>query len=176
MAMLVVIVVCALLLVLCAGAAIRFVGAIFFSECRKAIAERPFLHVLWLAAAGATGYVAMFMPVIPTVISAHLHAQNTRVRAELALLATACSAYALEYNSYPQGDNAKITQTLLGNNARGIVFIVLREGQRSQRSEVVDPWGTPFRFTLNKGQPPSIRSAGRDRVFDDEDDLVCPPD
>ena len=84
----------------------------------------------------------------------------------------ACKSYQTEYGSLPAGNNTDITSALRGANPRNIVFFELRSRDMNSLGEVIDPWGTPYRFTLQDGQSPLIRSAGPDRIFDDKDDLV----
>ncbi|HUJ71346.1 MAG TPA: hypothetical protein VLZ30_03825 [Verrucomicrobiae bacterium] len=90
----------------------------------------------------------------------------------IAALETACKTYHTKYGDFPAGDNSAIAAALLGGNSQKIVFLELNSRDMNPKGEVIDPWGTPYRFTLRNGQSPLIGSAGPDRIFDDDDDFL----
>jgi type II secretory pathway pseudopilin PulG len=68
--------------------------------------------------------------------------------------------------TYPAGNNAEVVKALKGNNAKGVIIVIGREKNINTKGELVDPWGTPFRFYF-AGEGILIRSAGPNRRFDD---------
>jgi hypothetical protein len=150
------------------GAAVRILGALFSVRIRTQIVAHPVLHGLWFLGALLFGAATFFAP---TSRGPHepgiLKTSVTR-----SALKTACKSFLVEYKMFPSGDNATITAALRGANPRRVIFIELNSRDVNSVGEVVDPWGTPYRFTMENGQPPLIRSAGPDRAFDTKDDLI----
>jgi len=152
------------------GALSYVVGAIFSRTARKRIAAHPYLFGLWFLVAVFLGVLAFF----PDIGPPHTHPVLPRAQVMILSLDTACKAYYAEYGSYPAGDNAAIVRQFRGDNPHKTVFLEVESRDLSSSGEVIDPWGTPYKFELRGGKPPVIRSAGPDRVFGDEDDLVTP--
>jgi hypothetical protein len=151
----------------CIGAAVRLVGAMYSARIRKLVVARPVLHGIWFLVA----LLAVVDMLHPHHFGEPPPLSGTRVRRTLVSLETACKRYFTEYALYPAGDNATILKALLGTNPRSIVFLELRSRDTNSVGEVIDPWGTAYRFTQQEGKPPLIQSAGPDRVFDNKDDL-----
>lgn len=82
------------------------------------------------------------------------------------MLEAACRSYAAEYGLYPTGNNSEMLQILRGQNRQQIVFVELpaRRDALNQQGEFLDPWHTPYRFSLIEGQRPVILSAGKNRA------------
>ncbi len=153
-------IVLALLLTVYLGTLGYVLQAIFSKAARKRVAAHPFAHGFWffIAALLAMGLIMPFLPPrVPRV---------SRALATIYRLGLACEMYQAEYHVFPSGDNAAITRALRGD------FITLKSRDMNPAGEVIDPWGTPYKFELQDGKPPSIRSAGPDRIFGDEDDLL----
>lgn len=71
----------------------------------------------------------------------------------------------------PVGNNAEITQALLGANAKQL-RADLPEGSRlSGAGELCDPWGTPYFFHQVSAQKMEVRSAGPDQQMWTGDDI-----
>jgi len=158
--------VAAFLLILWVTAIVRLVGAVFSRRIQDAIVKRPFLHLIWIGAAIVT---AFFTPIIhlPPAPPDKTH----RALLDLKSLTKACRYYNLEYETHLKGNNAELARILMGDNSRKIVFLDSHQTRRNTQGEVVDPWGTPYKFSLVDGQPAVILSAGPNRLFGDQDDL-----
>jgi hypothetical protein len=93
----------------------------------------------------------------------------------------ALSMYYTEYNSYPSiTDNAQLHLILDGGsintahgveNPRQIQFMSFNKRDINAKGEVVDPWGTPYRFTFDE-KGVTVTSAGKDKQFGTTDDIV----
>ena len=75
----------------------------------------------------------------------------------------------------PVGENAEITAALTGDNAVRFAFIPPGHRAIGARGELVDRWGTPFRFHQLSGTQMEIRSAGPDKKFGTADDAEYSP-
>lgn len=159
-----------LLLILWVSAFVRLLGLLLSAKDRDAFTEQPFLHVLWFGAAAATFYISVFLF---RPICGPMRPESSQTKADLRNLEVACRAYKAEYDSYPAGDHAQTLQILRGRNARQIVFLETpsRKSAFSKQGELLDPWGTPYRFAITTNSPPVFISAGENRLFGDQDDL-----
>jgi hypothetical protein len=81
------------------------------------------------------------------------------VRQECRNFEDAINLYQALHGSYPSG-----------TNALSIVFNDEDCRKLLKKANLVDPWGTPFRFRIVDGHP-VVDSAGRDRKFDTGDDV-----
>ena len=82
-------------------------------------------------------------------------------------LRLALKAYESEYGSYPQGSYPQICRTLLGDNPKKIHFFERDPKRVNAQSEIIDPWGTPYRIDLSPHPTaPRIQSAGKNRTFE----------
>jgi len=73
------------------------------------------------------------------------------------------------------GHHVEITAALAGNNPVRFAFIPPGHRAINARGELVDRWGTPFRFHQLSGTQMEIRSAGPDRKFGTTDDAEFSP-
>lgn len=81
------------------------------------------------------------------------------------------SHYRFAYKENPVGvENFEITEQLLGNNPKKVVFIA-PESKGLRGNELVDQWGTPYFFHAQSGQQMDIRSAGPDQALWTDDDV-----
>lgn len=91
--------------------------------------------------------------------------------------------YKTEYGSYPATmDNHQIYILLNGGsvdkvvgvgkeNPRHIQFMAFNKHDINAQEQIVDSWGTPFRFFIdNVGV--TVVSAGKDKVFGTADDVI----
>jgi Type II secretion system (T2SS), protein G len=152
------------------GVLVRLIGAIFSTRIRKLVAARPLLHYIWALVALLLAAAVLW----PPINSSPRKSPVAQAMWTLARLETGCKGYRLAYESFPAGDNAAIARALSGANPRKANFLNFTSQDLNTSGEVIDPWGTPYKFELQDGKPPSIRSAGPDRIFGDEDDLVTP--
>jgi len=68
--------------------------------------------------------------------------------------------------AYPLGSNAEIVKSLNGKNAKNLIILIGRKNDLNEKSEFVDPWGTPLRIYFSDNGV-LVRSAGANRRFDD---------
>ncbi len=95
-----------------------------------------------------------------------------RAVSEIAALSAASDSYKADFGDYPAGANAAIFKALTGENSKQKVYFEPNKNQISSQGEVVDPWGTPYRF-YRSGDVLNIRTAGANRKFGDQDDVVA---
>jgi hypothetical protein len=69
--------------------------------------------------------------------------------------------------AYPIGSNVYIAKALLGQTDKKVLILAVRQNDLNDKGEIVDPWGTPFRFYFS-GDEVLIRSAGPNRVWEDD--------
>jgi hypothetical protein len=75
--------------------------------------------------------------------------------------------------SYPTGNNATIAKALLGRTEKKILILAVRnKSDINDKGEILDSWGTPFRFYFSDNEV-MIRSAGPNRVWEDSDVATC---
>ena len=95
------------------------------------------------------------------------HATEVRELAhglELALL-----QYHKDFGKFPEGEAGEIVSALRGQNATEKTFLDLPPTALNDHGEMLDPWGTPFRITIDeKHKMPRIQSAGPNRHFEDK--------
>jgi hypothetical protein len=70
--------------------------------------------------------------------------------------------------SYPSGNNAAVTKTLLGQGQgeKKVLILAVRRSELNDKGEIVDPWGMPLQFYFSHNEV-LIRSAGPNKVFED---------
>ncbi len=74
----------------------------------------------------------------------------------------------------PVGSNAEITAALSGRNPLGLELLPPDHPAIGRTGELVDRWGTPFRFHQWSGAEMEVVSAGPDRRFATGDDVSSP--
>lgn len=74
----------------------------------------------------------------------------------------------------PVGENAEITAALEGNNRLHLVLIPPDNRALNAAGELCDRWGTPILFHQLSGEVMELRSAGPDRKFGTDDDVLLP--
>ena len=73
--------------------------------------------------------------------------KEMQFQAEVDVLEFELSQYYKAFGTYPPLENAKLIDTLLGNNPSHIEFIFRTSPPLNSKNEAVDPWGKPMRFT-----------------------------
>ena len=71
----------------------------------------------------------------------------------------------------PVGLNDEITATLMGENLKGAASIPKNHPAISKGGELLDRWGTPYRFHAYSEKLMEVKSAGPDQKFNTKDDL-----
>jgi hypothetical protein len=105
--------------------------------------------------------IGFLFPQVSTDTTRHGHYWETRSFVDGLLHAT--NAYATEYGSPVSGSPAQILATLRGDNPRKIIFFDTVARCINGQGELIDPWGTPYRFDLSDAEKPRIWSCGRNR-------------
>ncbi len=99
------------------------------------------------------------------------------IQADMSMVASMFAAYRSIYSGRgnPVGDNREITDTLLGHNPNGIIFLQAGHRAINAKGELCDRWGTPFWFHAESGTRMEVRSAGPDRMMRTADDVSLVP-
>jgi hypothetical protein len=95
----------------------------------------------------------------------------SRAQLEIAELIFSLNHYKSAYGDYPSGENSNIVSVLAGNNPQKIVFLNFRRTSEHP-NEMTDPWGTPYQIQFLQQTNFVIRSAGKDKIFGDADDII----
>lgn len=95
-----------------------------------------------------------------------------RVRDAIDNLELVFRDYAVALGGNPVGNNAEITEALLGDNAKQLKLDVPGGSSLNAGGELCDPWGTPWFFHQLSGTKMEVRSAGPDRKLYSDDDFV----
>jgi hypothetical protein len=93
---------------------------------------------------------------------------QSRSKTEMTMFLAAAENYQRVYGCYPSGSASNVVRLLLGDNPQKLRFLVAKP---SARGELNDPWGTPYQIFFEPTNHVSVRSAGKNRVFGDKDDL-----
>lgn len=93
-------------------------------------------------------------------------------RGDLEVLDRILADYRLVYRENPVGtENAEIVAQLLGDNPKQVVFLDPELPALNDRGELLDRWGTPFRFHPLRADLMDVISLGPDRTPWTGDDL-----
>ena len=95
-----------------------------------------------------------------------------RIDAEMAAFMVALDQYKERFGAYPKGDSASVCRALTGDNPTKTIFIELGPRSKTEKGELLDPWGTPYMIYFS-GDLPLVRSAGKNKVFDATRDREC---
>lgn len=121
--------------------------------------------------AGGCGLLLVFIFLLGPFLGA-APSKVTTTRSEEEQLGNAITQYAVVFKQYPTNDNAGLTKNLTGDNPQQLALITLSESSTNKDGQMVDVWGTPYKFTFNSTNSFSITSAGENRTFGDTDDVV----
>jgi hypothetical protein len=104
-----------------------------------------------------------------------LNSPDTDIHADLRVLDDVFMAYRTNFHSDPVGTNAEITAALTGKNPLHLAVVPRDHPAINGQGELCDRWGRPFFFHQLSGTQMEIRSAGPDRKFWTDDDVVLTP-
>lgn len=77
------------------------------------------------------------------------------------------------FGAMPMGEqNDEIVRRLQGENPKGIAVLPRTHPNLSPEGELLDRWGTPYRFHPESAWLTTVRSAGPDRKMWTRDDLL----
>jgi hypothetical protein len=91
-------------------------------------------------------------------------------------IVSALKSYSMVYGTLPPGNNESIERILRGEdlngkNPRKIQFLNFQRNA-GHLNEMVDPWGMPYQIEFQQKTNPVIRSAGKDKIFGNADDII----
>ena len=86
-------------------------------------------------------------------------------------IAISVMLYKRVYDEYPQGDTASIAKALSGDNPLNIVF-----SNYLCAGEFIDPWGVAYDISIKEGEHIFVRSAGKNQIMGDDDDVLYQTD
>jgi len=92
--------------------------------------------------------------------------RDSRIESHTTMLIAALQGYKAETGTYPPGDSRDIGNALFGRNAQKIIYYETANRYRTPEGDILDPYGTPYRFYFS-GDHVLIRSAGRNKRFED---------
>jgi hypothetical protein len=87
-------------------------------------------------------------------------------------LASGIEIYRQQFGEYPTGENAAVVRKLSGDNPHRAVFLNDLARDTNNLGEVVDSWGIPLRLDFTGTNGFTIKSAGSNKRFGDEDDII----
>jgi len=115
-------------------------------------------------------WIGLYLFVFPFLVGGG-SAKVTLTRNDEKQLLFSIEVYRQELGIYPTGANSNILSVLSGNNSKKIAFINFRR-TKEHPNEMVDSWDTPFQIELLQQTNFIIRSAGKDKLFGDSDDII----
>ena len=107
----------------------------------------------------------------PSVEASRMIATSITPEESLDVISQILGHYRYAYQENPVGENSEITDRLLGNNPKKIVFIA-PDCEALRGGKLVDPWGTPLFFHALSAEQMDVASAGSDQEFWTDDDLT----
>lgn len=94
-----------------------------------------------------------------------------KTQVDMASLRNALQSYQACYDKYPLGGSSEILAALRGGNPRTVVFLYVSGSDTNASGEFVDPWQTPYQIVFDSTNHFTIRSAGKNKRFGDDDDF-----
>ncbi len=162
------------------------IGYLFFSHNRAKEddyeGDKPAPHANELTASQEPGISRTKPPrpasfpktitLLPSAAEADLlHSTDTSPEEDLSLIQSFLRSHRGALGANPVGLNDEITAALTGNNARGAASLPGNHPAISAQGELLDRWGTPYRFHAYSGKLMEVSSAGPDRKFFTSDDV-----
>ncbi|MEM9446359.1 MAG: hypothetical protein AAGA18_13530 [Verrucomicrobiota bacterium] len=93
-------------------------------------------------------------------------------RADITIVSEIIADYRKLFETNPFGsENREITAGLLGKNPKNVIFLDVNHVDLSPEGELLDRWGSPFRFHPLTSSLMEVSSLGADRVLWTSDDL-----
>jgi hypothetical protein len=100
------------------------------------------------------------------------NARTQRFNDDVVTLFDALQKYKENVGTYPSGSNSDIAKALKGKNPKNVIILVGRKTELNEKGEFMDPWGTALRIYFSDSGI-LVRSAGKNRRFDDSTSLEC---
>jgi hypothetical protein len=115
--------------------------------------------------------IALLLGMLMPIRVNHPPRKNVSCLLEMTDLKMALNAYHDKYSNYPTGENSNIVSALAGDNLQKIAFLNFRR-TKEHPNEMVDPWETPYQIEFFQQTNFILRSAGKDKIFGDADDII----
>ena len=134
----------------------------------------------WVTSRGYHIFLFALAPILVTMLVAVFGSgisrlQNNRISKaedEARRLESAVYVYFLDHgHKFPDGNNREIMKVLVGADENSAFLPKNTILSIDSRGEVVDPWGTPYHFSLIPDKELRVISAGPDKVLGTNDDL-----
>lgn len=109
-------------------------------------------------------------PILET--ASNFQSSETSPEEDLETVHAVLDSYRRAFEGNPVGENEEIFTALRGENPKRIRFLPDDFPGLQPSGIVHDRWGTPWRFHALSGKEMEITSAGPDRQFGTDDDLV----
>jgi len=94
------------------------------------------------------------------------------VKIDVVNLKAALQQYHAEYGALPGGNSSQILTVLRGENPWKICFFTAPPRSINPSGEFIDPWGTPYYIGYASTSRVFVRSAGKNKIFGDKDDIT----
>jgi hypothetical protein len=98
--------------------------------------------------------------------------KNVKTEAILDGLKLALEGFRIKNGAWPSTSNAILLQELIDSGFLRNDFRVLPGYRFNGEREILDAWGVPIRFGVKTEMAFSIQSAGRDKKYDTDDDII----
>lgn len=127
--------------------------------------------ILMLAFVGCT-MIALTVFIVVRTNDVQRRIQSGRFQAESTCMWMALSNYVHVYGNISSSNNATVLAAITGQNSNRVVFLMVKTNRINPLGEYIDHWKTPYQLQVTTDVSFIIRSAGRNRLFGDEDDLL----
>jgi hypothetical protein len=101
-----------------------------------------------------------------------LMAKGGNAGSDIETISSLLRLYQQAFQGNPTGENEEITAALTGRNSKGIAVVPRTHRAINSHGELIDRWNTPYFFHALSGRHMEIRSAGPDRKFYTDDDIL----
>jgi hypothetical protein len=120
----------------------------------------------------AVAIIAFVIMILPAFRSAQIDSNRSFyvARAEMWDVATALNKFETTYKEFPLGKEAAIFKALYGSNSGNFIF--LSRGITNSDGQMLDPWKTPYQIQFFQETNFVIRSAGKNKIIGDADDII----
>ena len=108
---------------------------------------------------------------LPTAKGIELYSSDGDLHTDLSNVHVLLSSHRRAFGENPVGLNDEITAELSGRNSKGAASLSPDHPAISKEGELLDRWGTPYRFHALSAKLMEVRSAGPDRKHFTNDDL-----
>lgn len=113
------------------------------------------------------------MPSSPSTVPEHQGEYNETAEQDMQTVVILLEEYRRAFGAMPMGEqNDEIVRRLQGENPKGIAVLPKNHPNLNALGELLDRWGTPYRFHPESAWLTTVRSAGPDREMWTRDDVL----